>query len=117
MKGRIKLGIIVGQDFSFIKGPDDLDIIFDIKLVGANLKKCIAPGFGKRGDYGNGAIYVSDPDGIEVIKDEKAEKGTLKCSVCGGDMEPVWNHETRSFKWYCEDCYDSLTKEEKYAFD
>lgn len=62
MKGYIKAGSLVGQDFSYFKW-DKSDIIFSIDHIGCSKYKCVAPGYGVLGgtgkDYGNGAIYTS----------------------------------------------------------
>jgi len=84
MKGRIKIGTRIGQDHSFFVWPNcapskedyfgreykfkaiNQEMIFDIEDRGG-MFKCVAPGFGKTGYYGNGAIYVFDPNGIKEI--------------------------------------------------
>lgn len=77
IKARIKRGAPVYQDFGFGEWPackppgggteaSDPDMEFECtrERDGWN---CTAPGFGQRGDYGNGSIFVHDPDGIDEI--------------------------------------------------
>lgn len=62
-------------------------------------------------DHDAGICYCGEYSVLDEAERllKKHEKGILKCSSCGGAMVPVWNHETRSFKWRCEDCYAPLT--------
>jgi hypothetical protein len=64
MLGYIKMGSVVGQDFSFFEfnKPEQ---IFDIEVVSANRCRCTAKGYGDLNGpldgswYGNGKIYTS----------------------------------------------------------
>ena len=72
MRGRIKVGAAIMQDFAFghwpqCKAPkgskdpdqaDDADMVFEMKLTNTGKVECTAPGFGARGHYGNGSIFV-----------------------------------------------------------
>lgn len=69
-RARIKCGTIVGQDFSFYKWEDD-QIVFDVyflcveKHTGKPDKikyNLVAEGYGKKGNYGSGALFVYDHD-------------------------------------------------------
>lgn len=71
---RIKPGTIISQDMRSMKWPVclaprgrkiDPGMIFDATWNG-NYWDCVAPGYGMRGDYGNGSIFVSDIDGVEL---------------------------------------------------
>lgn len=88
MKGKIKIGAGIFQDHHFGKWPQcipprsaytsdeykheaaDPDIVFDIEWTG-NHWECTADGYGilskDGGEYGNGSIFVSKRDGIEII--------------------------------------------------
>lgn len=75
-KGKIKYGAPVSQDFGYGHWPAtksgesvDTDMIFDVEWSGT-FWKCVAPGFGElsTGNYGNGSIYVSDIQGVDVIE-------------------------------------------------
>lgn len=83
IKARIKRGAFIYQDFASgywpaCKPPGggteaaDPDMVFDCTRE-HGWWECKAPGFGQRGDYGNGAISVHDADGIEL-----AEEGTTR---------------------------------------
>lgn len=85
MKGKIKIGTRIGQDHSIFIWPNcappvkdyigkeykfkaiNQDMIFDIEDRGKGMFKCVAPGFGEKGNYGNGAILVFDSNGIKKI--------------------------------------------------
>lgn len=68
MKGRIKPGSGIMVDFQFGKWPFvpqgqdlpkkvDPDMIFDCTCKG-DVWECRGPGFGLKGDYGNGSILL-----------------------------------------------------------
>lgn len=56
---QIEGNINYGQDFGFETGSFP-GVIFKVSRIISNEKICLeAPGYGERGNYGNGAIYVS----------------------------------------------------------
>lgn len=89
-RGRIKTGTGIFQDHHFGKWPSclppkneyrdgeyqyeakDPEMMFDVKWTGHHWE-CKADGygylwqFGELGEYGNGCIFVCDPDGIEFV--------------------------------------------------
>ena len=87
MKGRIKIGAKISQDFGFGKWPtckpprgsreegiaDDPNMVFEVEWINETpgYWNCVADGFGAMpsngvvGTYGNGSIYVSDKGGID----------------------------------------------------
>lgn len=76
-KGYIKLGAIVGQDFSFFRW-DKPEQIFDMHHLGAGTQKyrCVAYGYGVLGSpdgkaYGNGAIYTLKENIVFLDNDDK----------------------------------------------
>jgi len=66
MKARIKEGATVGQDHGRHRWPikgADVDQVFDCEKGDADKRyTCAAPGFGKMGSYGNGALFVRSED-------------------------------------------------------
>ena len=83
MKGIIKVGTGIMQDFHFGKWPNcfppkrhnnkvNEDMIFDVEWKG-NYWDCRADGYGclssqgDIGDYGDGSIFVHDKDGVEIV--------------------------------------------------
>ncbi len=91
MKVRIKKGAKVGQDFGFFDWPGCKpplsefakgesyqyrtqypDAIFEAEMEEDKKSViCRRKGYGKSPDYGNGAVYVDDLSGVEVIKSDK----------------------------------------------
>jgi hypothetical protein len=73
MRGRIKVGALITQDFATGRWPaksggsDTVpDIEFDCKWNGS-FWECIADGYGMlgyAGEYGNGSVFVHDIDGV-----------------------------------------------------
>ena len=90
MQGRIKRGAGIFQGHHFGKWPDccpprseyegeeyqyeakDPDMVFDVKWTGTHWD-CKADGYGmlrargEGGEYGNGSIFVSGCDGVELV--------------------------------------------------
>ena len=89
-RGRIKTGAGIFQDHHFGKWPSccpprseyegeeyqyeakDPDMVFDVRWTGHHWE-CKADGYGmmrhrgEAGEYGNGSIFVSNPDGVELM--------------------------------------------------
>jgi hypothetical protein len=76
MRGRIKVGALITQDFATGRWPaarigtdTDPDIEFECEWKGS-FWECIADGYGMlrscgdAGEYGNGSIFVHDVDGV-----------------------------------------------------
>ena len=58
-----------GQDFGFFRGiPSDVEWK-EAKLLGT-LVKLVATGYGKPGDYGNGAIFVHWAELGKAVKED-----------------------------------------------
>ena len=79
-KGYIKLGAIVGQDFSFFKWNKP-EQIFDMHSLGAGTRKyrCVANGYGVLGShdgraYGNGAIYTLKENIVFLDSDDQVRE-------------------------------------------
>jgi len=91
-KVKIKIGAAIGHDFGFFKWPGCKppeyefdegekyqfetkypDAIFTIKdydmFQVAGKYMCIRPGYGEKGNYGNGSISVSEED-LEFMEEE-----------------------------------------------
>lgn len=90
MQGRIKRGAGIFQDHHFGKWPNccppkseyegeeykyeakDPDMVFEVEWTG-NHWDCKADGYGmlrvrgEAGEYGNGSIFVSSRDGVELV--------------------------------------------------
>lgn len=77
-KFRIKAGAKISRDFFYTRWPDlhvghgkyektDENLIFDCVYNKNGFWDCSAPGFGKKGDYGAGSIFVFDKNDIEEI--------------------------------------------------
>ena len=89
MKGRIKIGAFVGQDFEYGRWPatksgEDVNPNMEFEITKQPFGwSCVADGFGvlngkgRYGRYGNGSIHVYDNDGI-VFKGPYAEIGGNK---------------------------------------
>lgn len=86
MKGRIKVGALVGQDHGYGRWPatkagEDVDpgMVFDIEPMGQYFG-CRADGFGRKtwqgecGGYGNGCITVFSKDDIEFLPSPSTER-------------------------------------------
>ena len=89
VRGRIKEGTIINQDFrtfnwpecmptlAHYKGSDkmfenralDVNMIFNCKMH-PRVWDCSAPGFGDKMDYGNGSLLVRGIDSIELVDDQ-----------------------------------------------
>lgn len=86
MRGRIKRDASVMRDFIYMRWPyvkivrideesiecdaEKEDIVFDVEWK-KEFWKCTAPGYGKKGNYGEGALYVRNFDDVELIKEEE----------------------------------------------
>ena len=60
MKTKIPIGSLCSQDFDCFVWPranDDPETVF-IAKKGKRYFTLVAPGYGERGDYGNGAIHI-----------------------------------------------------------
>lgn len=68
----VKVGSTYGQDFSFNKWIDVHGTVFKIdQYIGDEGKfKLTAPGYGEKGNYGNGSIYVYEKDLIAKEKEK-----------------------------------------------
>ena len=76
MKGTIRAGATVFQDFRVFGWPTELsEIVFDVEETD-NRFRCVAKGYGERGDYGNGAVFVRCKEDIEEVKDGKSYKSS-----------------------------------------
>lgn len=70
MKGTIRVGATVFQDFKVFGWPIELsEIVFDVEETD-NRFRCIAKGYGERGDYGNGAVFVRRKEDIEEVDED-----------------------------------------------
>lgn len=97
VKVRIKDGAAVSQDFRFMRWPSCLmpnsplsstnyadinpnpNMIFTATWTDNKYWDCWAPGYGgsvygRPGTYGNGSIFVTGLDGVEIIKDTDTTK-------------------------------------------
>jgi hypothetical protein len=94
MRGRIKVGAGMYQDFGWGKWPDaaccplawkdrrpDPDMVFDVEWNGGGEKgswHCKADGFGHlklegdKGEYGSGSIFVYGFDNVEIEDEVQA---------------------------------------------
>jgi len=117
MQGRIKRGAGIFQDHHFGKWPNccpprseyegeeykyeakDPDMVFEVEWTGRHWD-CKADGYGmlrsrgEGGEYGNGSIFVSDPDGVELVRSNVPHEGataalsrTLPLDVVVGPRE------------------------------
>ena len=76
MKGTIRAGATVFQDFKVFGWPIELsEIVFDVEETD-NRFRCVAKGYGERGYYGNGAVFVRRKEDIEEVKDGKSYKSS-----------------------------------------
>ena len=70
MKGTIRVGATVFQDFKVFGWPIELsEIVFDVEETD-NRFRCVAKGYGERGYYGNGAVFVRRKEDIEEVYEE-----------------------------------------------
>ncbi len=69
MKGTIRAGATVFQDFKVFGWPIELsEIVFDVEETDNRLM-CVADGYGKRENYGSGAVFVRCKEDIEEVDD------------------------------------------------
>ena len=64
-----------GQDHGFFCGPLPSDVEFTVTPLNSEKLRLVGPGFGVIGNYGNGAIYMTNKNFIaaisaEIVKDE-----------------------------------------------
>jgi hypothetical protein len=87
-KVRIKNGAFVGCDFHIIEWKDEGEV-FDVADFTKERKKLTASGYGKKGDYGSGALFVKPEDIIpaDLQPKECNHVWTMKywghCIKCG----------------------------------
>ena len=92
MKCKIKKGAKVFQDFRVFIYPEldtvvDLDTIFEVKILNGTYYNCVAPGFGGRGNYGCGSIFLYNINDLEIIEEighiieTSADTGLALCMV------------------------------------
>ena len=91
---RIKEGVIFGQDFSFPTWPikkEDVNLVFEIEEKLSNGRiRLVADGYGNKGNYGNGAVYV-DEDAL--IFDEVNKKIDWAGYFCMEVIDIIFNRE------------------------
>jgi len=85
--GKIRRGAIVGQDFWHVEW-DGRDVVFWFRKLTDSLFKGVAPGYGERGNYGNGAVYVFDIDDIILCGEGGVEfDGVQEGDVSDGSFD------------------------------
>lgn len=107
LKGKIKPEAIVWQDFKAINfykyyGEKFKDLVFDFTKISDNEYEGIAEGFGKRGDYGDGAIYVNTEDISFFEQEESMNKieSDLKKFCLSDKNRRGWFEISESQKFY-----------------
>lgn len=95
---RIKKGSKIGQDFGWLKWINE-EIIFTINNIKGRRCTLRGDGYGNKGSYGNGVVFVHEED----LLGEKNMKDTLKSMSCRiGDLE-------------VRTCNESLTQDGKHT--
>ena len=74
MKGIIRVGATVCQDFKVFGWPAELSsIVFDVEKQGEGYR-CKADGYGNPGNYGSGAIFVPHREDVKEVKEGESYK-------------------------------------------
>ena len=99
MKGMIKKGAHVSIDFHHYSWPlknVDPKMVFQIKEF-PDFIECKADGYGGSGNYGNGSIFVYEPQKIIVVE------GKRICIDCKKEYE-VFKTVKGRFSKRCKEC-------------
>jgi len=57
---KIKVGFFVGQDHGYFEWPEEYkDFVFKAEKFGEKRLYCYRNGFGEKGNYGNGGVFVN----------------------------------------------------------
>lgn len=65
-KVRIKDGALVGIDFAFWGWENNGEVFTIADKLSNGRIKLVAPGYGEKGNYGNGAVYAGKADLLSV---------------------------------------------------
>jgi len=84
MKARIRDGALVGCDFHYCTWKDKGEVFEVEDFEHETGKRLRADGYGNKGDYGNGCLYVSEKDLI-FVEDEVI----MKCPHCDKEITEV----------------------------
>ena len=90
--------ILYGQDHKFFTGiPHNVE--FEA-IIDHNHMILTGPGFGEKGDYGSGAIYIQLPIGATLLRDVKENMGDIAFKAIWESVEKLFTKALSDGKRY-----------------